>query len=72
LKLQDLTTNDIVTYVNDKLYRSTAFITLAIHNRDLASRLAKEIIIRAEGVFLWVKVVIRLLLKGINNWDTIP
>jgi hypothetical protein len=72
LRLQDLTANDISTYVNDKLNGSAAFTQLAARDEYLASKLTKEIMERAEGVFLWVKIVVRLLLKGINNKDTAP
>ena len=72
LRLQDLTANDISTYVNDKLNGSVAFTQLAARDKELASKLANEIVDRAEGVFLWVEIVVCLLLKGINNWDTIP
>jgi hypothetical protein len=71
LRLQDLSANDISTYVNDKLKASVAFTQLAARDKDLASKLTNEIVARAEGVFLWVKVVIRLLLQGVNNRDTI-
>jgi hypothetical protein len=72
LRLQDLSANDISTYVHDKLNASVAFTQLAARDEDLTSKLTKEIVARAEGVFLWVKVVIRILLQGVNNWDTIP
>ena len=72
LRLQDLTVNDIATYVNDNLNSSAAFTQLAAREKELGSQLAGEIVNRAEGVFLWVKIVVLLLLRGINNWDTIP
>jgi hypothetical protein len=72
LRLQDLSAKDISTYVNDKLKASVAFTQLAARDGDLTLELTKDIVARAEGVFLWVKVVIHLLLQGVNNRDTIP
>ncbi|KAE9376170.1 hypothetical protein N431DRAFT_502914 [Stipitochalara longipes BDJ] len=72
LRLQDFTRDDIRLYVNDILNKSAVFRQLAACDKNLASELAREIKDRAEGVFLWVQVVCRLLLKGVNNSDTIP
>lgn len=72
LRLQDLTARDISRYINDKLNSSAVFTKLATRNTELASNLSSEIVNRAEGVFLWVDIVVHLLLKGINNRDTIP
>ncbi|KAF8860239.1 hypothetical protein BDZ45DRAFT_575436, partial [Acephala macrosclerotiorum] len=72
LKLQNLTAKDIDVYINGKLNDSPAFLKLASRDVMLASSLTGEISERAEGVFLWVHVVVKLLLKGVNNRDTIP
>lgn len=45
---------------------------LAAWEKEFAPQLAHAIVDRAEGVLLWVQIVVRLLLKGINNHDTIP
>ncbi|CZR69404.1 uncharacterized protein PAC_19304 [Phialocephala subalpina] len=72
LRLQDLTSNDISKYVNDMFHQSPAFMRLAARDVELTSSLAREVLERADGVFLWVEIVVRHLLKGINNSDTIP
>ncbi|CZR63095.1 uncharacterized protein PAC_12992 [Phialocephala subalpina] len=71
LRLQDLTGNDIAVYVNDKLYDSPSFARVAARKKKLAPKLVLEIVNRAEGIFLWVEIVVRLLLKGIHNHDTV-
>jgi hypothetical protein len=71
LKLQDLTNKDIDAYINNRFGESLAFNELAKQNETLVSSLAQEISQRAEGVFLWVTIVVNQLLKGINNKDTI-
>ncbi|CZR58688.1 uncharacterized protein PAC_08580 [Phialocephala subalpina] len=72
LRLQDLTAKDIKTYVNDKLSESSAFEQLAARENELASKLAQAILDRADGVFLWVEIVVRLLVRGASNRDTVP
>lgn len=71
LKLQDLTSNDIKTFVNDKFHQSPAVMKLAAHDSRLASRLIEEVVERADGVFIWVDVVVRQLLRGVAQRDSI-
>lgn len=71
LRLHDLTFQDIGAYVNDKFRQSPAFTKLADSDGNLASSLVREITEGAQGVFLWVKVVVQLLLQGVNNRDSI-
>lgn len=72
LKLQDLTYTDIDKYINDRFEEKLTFNGLTRANEKLAASLADEISQRAEGVFLWVTIVVNLLLRGLNNSDTIP
>lgn len=72
LRLQDLTSNDIKKFVADKFQESPAFMRVAARHKELASTLMAGIQERAEGVFLWVEVVVRLLLRGAAQEDTIP
>jgi hypothetical protein len=71
LRLQDLTFKDIEIYVRDKLQSSQAFMKLADRDPQLLESLKVEIMEKAQGVFLWVKVVIEQLLRGANNRDSI-
>jgi hypothetical protein len=71
LRLQDLTFKDIEIYVRGKLQGSQAFMQLANRDPQLLESLKVEITEKAQGVFLWVKVVIELLLRGANNRDSI-
>lgn len=71
LRLQDLTFKDIEIYVRDKLQGSQAFMKLADRDPQLLESLKVEIMEKAQGVFLWVEVVIVLLLRGANNRDSI-
>ena len=71
LQLQNLTYRDIEQYVSDKLNSSDAFQKLAKREPLEAPTLVHEIVEKADGVFLWVKLVVQSLLKGIRNRDDI-
>ncbi|PGH17864.1 hypothetical protein AJ80_04687 [Polytolypa hystricis UAMH7299] len=70
LKLEDFTKQDIEYYVEDKLRANQKF-------RDLQSRdpkckeIVDEIVNKAQGVFLWVFLVVGLLLKGLIDGDEV-
>ncbi|KAH8802965.1 hypothetical protein F5884DRAFT_684142 [Xylogone sp. PMI_703] len=69
LRLQNLTYPDIERYVQDKLARNSAFQRLAEQEEEAAHALMREIVDKADGVFLWVKLVVGSLLNGIRNRD---
>jgi len=71
LSVQDLTANDILLYVKDNLEQDPQFQTLK--NRDVraATMLVEEIHVKSYGVFLWVFLVVRSLLRGLRNVDKI-
>jgi hypothetical protein len=71
LTLQDLTWNDIQTYVNEEFAGDRRMLTLSKDSPIAASRFVTEIVTKADGVFLWVKLVVRSLLNGLTNGDTI-
>jgi hypothetical protein len=71
LKLEDLTRGDIARYVNDKFNGHSQFKTLIQHNTEYSS-LVHDVTIRAQGVFLWVFLVMRELLEGLTYHDSIP
>lgn len=72
LKLQDLTDGDIQYYVRDRLHRNSAFQSLMERDPESGSALMKEIEEKADGVFLWVRLVVKSLLDGIRNRDAMP
>ncbi|CZR69246.1 uncharacterized protein PAC_19146 [Phialocephala subalpina] len=71
LRLQDLTRPDITSYVNGKFGQSEAFCSLLLREPQSAPELLTEIIDKADGVFLWVQIVVNSLLKGVQNRDEI-
>jgi len=71
LHLQDLTYGDIRQFVQDNLQEDARFNKLQQRNRTAADELTSEITKRANGVFLWVFLVVRSILRGLGNEDTI-
>jgi len=71
LKLQNLTYQDISQYVEDKLGNHRHMARLALKNPDQARRLVSEIVTKANGVFLWVKLVVKSLLQGLRDQNRI-
>jgi hypothetical protein len=71
LRLQDLTRDDINYFVTDKLHKNARFEILASEETSPASNLVSEIIEKADGVFLWVSIVVKSLLEGLQYRDSI-
>ncbi|KAK2770722.1 high-affinity nicotinic acid transporter [Colletotrichum kahawae] len=71
LYLHDLSQADIHTFVRDELQGNKKFQRLRAMNKGDAELLALEIVTRAQGVFLWVFLVVRSLLDGLTNEDDI-
>jgi hypothetical protein len=63
LRLEDLTANDIRTFVNGTLLGDRNFQCLRKKNSQLVREIEDEVLLRAQGVFLWVRLVLRDLLK---------
>jgi len=71
LRLQDLTSGDIRRYVVDKLSTDPRMRLLADNEPLQKHDFVKQICNKAQGVFLWVKLVTRSLLDGLHNSDRI-
>ena len=70
LALEDLTREDIRTYVKQNLEISPRFVIMK-QNDTRSQDLVQEIVDKARGVFLWVVLVTRSLLNGVRNGDRI-
>lgn len=70
LHVEDLTKEDIKRYVRDTLEHNTQYCKLKKQDPTGAKLLVSSIQKRAQGVFLWVILVIRSLLRGLINSDT--
>ncbi|OIW28776.1 hypothetical protein CONLIGDRAFT_391098 [Coniochaeta ligniaria NRRL 30616] len=69
LYLEDLTKDDIATYARDMLHQLQAQYFGNQDPQYLIEELVSEIVSRAQGVFLWVFLVVRSLRDGIVNGD---
>ncbi|KAI1643517.1 uncharacterized protein F4817DRAFT_349558 [Daldinia loculata] len=70
LYLQDLTMPDIETYVRDNLESHFRFKQLSIRDEGAAQGLVDKITTRAQGVFLWVYLVVKSMIRGLINADS--
>ena len=66
MMLQKHTTNDIRNYTTDTLYKDEQFTKLARRDQR-AKGLINQITEKANGVFLWVFLVVRSLLLGLTD-----
>ncbi|KAK4158728.1 hypothetical protein QBC43DRAFT_143406 [Cladorrhinum sp. PSN259] len=70
LRLEDLTREDIRKYVSDNLSAHDQYHKLSRIDAGYCL-LIDEVVRRAQGVFLWVFLVVRELLEGLTYNDTI-
>jgi NACHT domain-containing protein len=66
--IQDLTSNDIRLYVKDKLEGHPDFHKMMEEELGV-KELVQEVVEKAQGVFLWVYLVVKSLLEGLQNAD---
>jgi hypothetical protein len=71
LMLQDLTSGDISTFVEDKLRKNGQMVRLESQEPTATAELVNELVSRASGVFLWVYVVVQSLLDGLESRDKV-
>ncbi|KAI2617968.1 hypothetical protein GGS26DRAFT_575604 [Hypomontagnella submonticulosa] len=74
LYIQDLTRGDIEEYVRDTFERDSGFQEFLEDNDEETLEtldLVSDIVNGANGVFLWVRLVVQSLLEGITNADRV-
>jgi len=71
LMLQYLTFDDILLYVGQNLANEPAFHELAWSNPEEAKQLVHSVSTKASGVFLWVILAVRSLVKGLMDGDRV-
>ena len=70
LRLQDLTHNGIQQYVNDKFQDVPQLASMTSKNGHEMDELRKDIVDKAEGVFLWVELAVKDQILGLRNEDS--
>jgi len=70
LLLEELTKEDIEAFVKTKLVENETFAEACTSDSKYPA-LINDIVAKAEGVFLWVRLAVQSLLNGITNADTV-
>lgn len=71
LYMQDLTRHDIESYVRDTFEKDIGFQEFLEENEEDTLDLIDAIVTGANGVFLWVRLVVQSLLEGLTNADRV-
>ncbi|OQU98830.1 NACHT domain-containing protein isoform 3 [Cladophialophora immunda] len=71
LRLELLTRGDITNYVQDHFRQNQHFKQLKDVYPERSDELMDEIVNKASGVFLWVYLVVKNLLTGLRDGDTV-
>ncbi len=71
LRLQDLTHGDLSHYVLDCLYSQPHMQQLSPPQAAEVSHLIQETVTKSQGVFLWVKFVVRSLVHGLPTYTSV-
>jgi hypothetical protein len=69
LSVHELTRDDIKHYTLDRFSQNEQYRSLQSGNSNQADRLVQDVSDAADGVFLWVYLVVRDLLNGLSNHD---
>jgi hypothetical protein len=67
IRLQDLTNADISRYVRDQLNSHSEMARMRAYDPTASESLVASVVTKASGVFLWVRLVVRLLLQGLSD-----
>ncbi|KAK1522324.1 uncharacterized protein CCOS01_10036 [Colletotrichum costaricense] len=71
IHMDQLTADDMATYVRDALGQHQHYQSLLRSHESEAIELIESILRKSEGVFFWVSLVIKSLLRGMENDDDI-
>jgi hypothetical protein len=69
LRMQNLTSADMAHFVEAKLEGNRGFLELKRIFPTKATQLVTDVVTKAEGVFLWVSIVVRSLLTALTEGD---
>lgn len=71
LRLETLTKSDIMAYINAKLWSYSSLRDITQSEEIEARKIADFVSKNAEGVFLWVVLVLNIVQAGLNDYDDI-
>ncbi|KAG5752168.1 hypothetical protein H9Q70_005177 [Fusarium xylarioides] len=67
LRLEDLSSGDILEYIQSQLYANRRIKLISKEKPTGVKNLVKSVTNKASGVFLWVVLVVRTLLEGLAD-----
>ena len=70
LRLQDLTHEDIRQFVDDRFQEKPQLVSMASENEYEMNQVKERIVVRAEGVFLWVSLAVKDQIRGLKKDDS--
>ena len=71
LRMEEFTSRDVEAFVNGEFNQTQGFHELRQAYPVEANRLTQGIVDKAQGVFLWVSVVVRALCEGLTEGDNL-
>jgi hypothetical protein len=71
LRLQDLTEGDIRRFIRGRFINHPSMLSLRQKEPQKTQWIIQTIIEKASGVFIWVSLVVKSLIDGVINHDTI-
>jgi hypothetical protein len=71
LQLQDLTKHDITFYVSYKLNQEAKMREIRAKDKTQVETFISDIVTKAQGVFLWIMLVDKSLVRGLQNHDSL-
>lgn len=72
MRLQDLTHEDIETYINDTIWNHLNMARLSHLDPREIIKISEALVSKASGVFLWVVLACQSILEGLEEYDTFP
>ncbi|KAK8875012.1 small s protein [Apiospora arundinis] len=69
LRVQDLSSDDIKRYIMANFNQDAELKEISTRDPVTTNSIVKQIVLKAEGVFLWVALVIRTLSESVENGD---
>jgi hypothetical protein len=66
IQLQDLTRKDIEAFVHERLRTEERFQNIQPLDEERCNRFEEQIVEKADGVFLWVALVLNMILEGLE------
>lgn len=71
MELHTKTSGDIKQYVSDQLANNPLLAELTIEKPTFEEEVKTEILLKADGVFLWVKLVMGIIIRSLRGRDTV-